>query len=591
MKKARSYWAAGLLLLLGAVGAAYWYTVNFMKWNVPLYGVCMVLLFLLGAAGFALLAAAGGRKEKQLLLPALLGGAGTAVGVAVISYFINITLFHERGARFAALATGAFGSVLGLYGVGRLKKLTGAKLFWRPLLGVVLSLAIFAAGFAGIVFSGFRIAPKDGTDALRKAAAAELSASAEKLYGIDALQKEDGALTVAFIGGSLTEGCITYEDGKPRSINAWTDDVLQFLAEKYPRKTLRAVNAAKGGTNSQYGASRFGYDVEPFAPDLLFIEFSVNDSGSLSNETDGSGRARTQLYLEYMLRRCLQMKKEPAVICLHTPYPVDTDTDLYLRWKAGADLKTMLCEHYGVPVINIYETLHSAYEQSGTSLSLEDWLLENGWYNPAQDGGGLDVHPNPEGYRAFYSAAVVGALEQNWDTLVRQPDHAPMYCANDAAYLNGSYSYVECADPRLSFSGGWRTCKNRLAAWLDVSGDAIPEGFLAYPHFPKGIVQAENRSGAFFTYETDADELGMAVVSSVNGLSATVLCDGKEAGVLNCGSPYGNMEFPAGTVPLPGGEKRRVTVNVADPTEEAYLFRFGYLIEFRYAGDAGGEVG
>ena len=592
MKRARSLWAAGLLLLVGAVGAAWWYTVNYMKWNVPLYGLCMVLLFLLGAAGFGLLAIAKGRTEKRLLRVALLGGLGTAVGVFIISFVINVILFHESGARFASLATGAFGSVLALYGVGRLKKLTGAKLFWRPLLGVVLSLAIFAAGFAGIVSSGFWIAPKDGTDALRKAAAAELSAAAEKLYGIDALQKEDGALTVAFIGGSLTEGRITYEDGMPRSTNAWTDDVLQFLAEKYPRKTLRAVNAAKGGTNSQYGASRFGYDVEPFAPDLLFIEFSVNDSGSLSNEADGSGRARTQLYLEYMLRRCLQMKKEPVVIYLHTPYPVDTDTDLYRLWKAGADLKTTLCEHYGVPVINIYETLRGAYEQSGTSLSLEDWLWDNGWYNKAQDGGGLDVHPNPDGYRVFYSAAVVDALEQNWNALIRQPEHASIYCENDAAYLNGTYSYVECADTRLSYSGGWRTYKNRLAAWLNVSGDAIPEGFLAYPHFPKGIVQAENRSGAFFTYETDADELGMAVVSSVNGLSATVLCDGKEAGVLNCGSQYGNMEFPAGTVSLPGGvDKRRVTVNVADPTEEAYLFRFGYLIEFRYAGGTGGEVG
>ena len=582
MKGTKSLWPAGLALLVCAVGVTWLYTVGFMEWNVPLYDVGMALIFLLGAAGFALLSAAKGRAGKKLVLPALLGGAGTAVGVSVVSYFINITLFHESGARFASIATAAFGCVLALYCVIRLKALTGEKIFWRPLLGVVLALAVFAAGFAATVVSGYPFPGRDGMDDLRKDAAAELSAATEKLYGIDALQKEDGNLTVAFIGGSLTEGFITYRDGAPHSTNAWTEDVLRFLESKYPDKTLRAVNAGKGGTNSQYGASRFAHDVEPYVPDLLFIESSVNDCGSLSCETDETGTAQTQLYLEYMLRRCLQMPKEPVVIYLHTPYPADADTDLSRKWEEGAALKTKLCEHYGVPVIDIYQTLKEKYERSGTALSLVDWLAENGWYNRAE-GGGLDVHPNPDGYREFYSAAVVGALERNWDELIRQPEHAPICCKNGTAYLNGSYSYVECADPRISYSKGWRVYKNRLALWLDPAPGTLPPAFLSYPHFPNGVVQVKNAPGASFSYETDADELGMALVSSVNGLSATVLCDGKESGELRCGSIYGNMEFPAGTVALSNdGNTHGITVRVDDPTEEAYLFRFGYLIEFRY---------
>ena len=580
MERKRSLWISGFALLICTAGAAYWYTVNFIKWNVPLYGVGMALIFLSGAAGFALLAAAKNRTKKQLLLPALLGGAGTAGGVAVLSYFINITLFHESGARFAAIATAAFGCTLALYGVLRLNKLTGAGPFWRPLLGVVLAFSVFAAGFAGTVSSGFLPSAKNGTTALRSAAEKELS-KAEKLYGIDALQPGTGTLTVAFIGGSLTQGSISYEKGRPRSTNVWTDDVLRFLAEKYPQKTLRAVNAGKGGTNSQYGASRFGHDVEPYAPDLLFIEFSVNDCGSLNCEPDDSGAAETQLYLEYMLRRCLQMKKEPVVIYLHTPYPVNTGTALYGKWQAGADLKTELCGHYGVPVIDIYKTLFATYENANTPLSLEDWLAENGWYNRTADGG-LDVHPNPSGYRAFYSAAVVGALEQNWDELIRQPAHAAVYSKNKTAYLNGTYAYVEPTDPRFSFSDGWRTYKSRFALWLVPVKDAVPYGFLEYPHFENGVAQVKNTPGASFTYQTDADALGMAIVSSLNGLSATVLCDGETVGAFVCGSPYGSMDIPAGTVTLPGdGRSHEITVQLDDITNEAYLFRFGYLIEFR----------
>ena len=515
MKNAKTLWAAGLALLLCTAGAAYWYTVNYMKWNVPLYGVSMALLFLLGAAGFALLAAAKGKTKKQLLPPALLGGLGTTAGVFIISFVINVLLFHEHGARFAALATAAFGCALALYGVLRLKKLTGAKPFRQALPGVLLALGVFAAGFAGIVFSGCWIPAKDSTDALRKAAATELAA-AEKLYGTDALQTENGTLTVAFIGGSLTEGRITYEKGKPRSTNAWTNDVLTFLAEKYPQKTLRAVNAGKGGTNSAYGAARFGHDVEPYAPDLLFIEFSVNDCGSLSCKTDDSGAAETQIYLEYMLRRCLQMKKEPVVIYLHTPYPTNTETELSGKWREGADLKTALCEHYGVPVIDIYQKMQEIYGSAGTDLPLEDWLAENGWYYRAE-GGGLDVHPSPDGYRAFYSAAVVGALENDWVGLIRQPTHAPIYCQNGATYLNGAYSYVDCTDPRLSFSDGWRTYTSRFALWMNPSQDSVPYAFLEYPHYEEGVAQVKSCPGAYFTYETDAGALGMAIVSSLTG--------------------------------------------------------------------------
>ena len=251
MQRTKSYWPAGLALLVGAAGVTWLYTVGFMKWNVPLYGVSLGLIFLLGAAGFALLSAARGRTGKKLVLPALPVGAGTAVGVSVISYFINITLFHEGGARFASIATAAFGCLLALYGVLRLKALTGEKFFWRPLLGVVLALAVFAAGFAATVVAGYTFPNRDGMDDLRRDAEKELSAATEKRYGIDALQKEDGTLTVAFIGGSLTEGFITYQNGAPHSTNAWTEDVLRFLENKYPQKTLRAVNAGKGGTNSQ----------------------------------------------------------------------------------------------------------------------------------------------------------------------------------------------------------------------------------------------------------------------------------------------------------------------------------------------------
>ena len=46
MKRMNSFWTAGLALLVCAVGVTWLYTVGFMKWNVPLYGVGLATICL-----------------------------------------------------------------------------------------------------------------------------------------------------------------------------------------------------------------------------------------------------------------------------------------------------------------------------------------------------------------------------------------------------------------------------------------------------------------------------------------------------------------------------------------------------------------
>jgi len=73
-------------------------------------------------------------------------------------------------------------------------------------------------------------------------------------------------LIVAFLGGSITE-----------ADNGWRDKVFVWLQQQYPAVSLTQINAGIGGTGSDLGVYRLYEQVLKYKPDLLFIEFAVND--------------------------------------------------------------------------------------------------------------------------------------------------------------------------------------------------------------------------------------------------------------------------------------------------------------------------
>ena len=146
MKKQNRIWLCGLGLLPLAAVTAYFCSVNYLQWNIPLYALSMAAITLEGAVAFGLLAAAKEKPKKKLLLSALIGGAVAVGGVCLFSFVINVLIYHEGGARQAAAATAAFGFALALFCVLRLKKLTGEKFIWKPLAGVFLCVCVLIGG-------------------------------------------------------------------------------------------------------------------------------------------------------------------------------------------------------------------------------------------------------------------------------------------------------------------------------------------------------------------------------------------------------------------------------------------------------------
>jgi lysophospholipase L1-like esterase len=60
----------------------------------------------------------------------------------------------------------------------------------------------------------------------------------------------------------------------------WRPKTLAWFKKNFPSATFSEINAAIGGTGSDLGVFRLQHDVLDHKPDLLFVEFAVNDGGT-----------------------------------------------------------------------------------------------------------------------------------------------------------------------------------------------------------------------------------------------------------------------------------------------------------------------
>ncbi len=73
---------------------------------------------------------------------------------------------------------------------------------------------------------------------------------------------------IAYLGGSIT------------AAPGWRVQSREWFAQQYPNSKVEEINAAIGGTGSDLGVFRLQNDVLRHQPDLMFVEFAVNDGGA-----------------------------------------------------------------------------------------------------------------------------------------------------------------------------------------------------------------------------------------------------------------------------------------------------------------------
>ena len=92
------------------------------------------------------------------------------------------------------------------------------------------------------------------------------------LHNLSVKLKRGEDINISFLGGSVTEG---YGATNSRE-KSWPTLICQKMEQEYGVR-VNANNRGIGGTCSYLANFRYGADVEPYSPDVLFIEFAVND--------------------------------------------------------------------------------------------------------------------------------------------------------------------------------------------------------------------------------------------------------------------------------------------------------------------------
>ena len=73
---------------------------------------------------------------------------------------------------------------------------------------------------------------------------------------------------IAYLGGSIT------------AAKGWRIKTREWFSQEFPKAKVSEIHAAIGGTGSNLGVYRVQRDALKYKPDLLFVEFAVNDGGA-----------------------------------------------------------------------------------------------------------------------------------------------------------------------------------------------------------------------------------------------------------------------------------------------------------------------
>jgi lysophospholipase L1-like esterase len=144
--------------------------------------------------------------------------------------------------------------------------------------------------------------------------------------------KAGGEVRVAYLGGSIT------------AAPGWRVGSLEWLKRRFPQAMYREINAAIGGTGSGLGAFRVGQDVIVGRPDLVFVEFAVNDGGAPPEQI--------QATMEGIVRQVMRADPATDICFVYTlSLPVLGDLEAGRCQRSAAAMETVV-EHYRLPSVH-----------------------------------------------------------------------------------------------------------------------------------------------------------------------------------------------------------------------------------------------
>lgn len=199
---------------------------------------------------------------------------------------------------------------------------------------------------------------------------------------------------IGYLGGSIT------------AQQGWRPKTLAHFQATYPQAKISEINAAIGGTGSDLGVCRLRQDVLNHKPDLLFVEFAVNDGGAPPEQIIRC--------MEGIVCQTWRTLPDCDICFVYTVTEALVAPLLDGKFQRSASAMERVADHYGIP------TIHMGLEVA--KLAKEGKLL---WKAPLpktdEEKAALagkfvfapdSVHPHVETGHELYLQAVVRSLAE-----------------------------------------------------------------------------------------------------------------------------------------------------------------------------------
>lgn len=296
-----------------------------------------------------------------------------------------------------------------------------------------------------------------------------------------------GSVTVSYLGGSITQGSSA---GDELCYAKLTSD---WLVEQFPDAKIVYANAGIGATGSYIGIHRADRDVLERSPNLVFIDFSVNDTSDRMSINKAA--------YESLIRKLWNSDSQPAIICLAMTQEDGTSVQ---------DAHYEIAKKYDIPMIS--------YRNAILDVIDKGYIV---WDDISDD----NIHPNVQGH-AVLTQMITNYLQSvidNVDNIDTTEPELPEADAIGTKYENAEI--VVPGDERCTATGIFMEHNSNF-------------GNFGQPWVAKVPTGTEITGGLEFT--VNAKNIGVLYgkVTSSGGI-LDVYVDGELAMSINCTFPNG----------------------------------------------------
>lgn len=257
-------------------------------------------------------------------------------------------------------------------------------------------------------------------------------------------------VTVAFIGGSITEGA----GAAPAHNNCYARRSYEAFCKRFAKgDNVRYTKAGVGGTPSELGMIRYERDVLEgrSLPDVVVIEFAVNDEG---DETKGD-------CYESLIKKVLAAPNHPAVILLFAVFEFD--------WNLQ-DRLMPIGRRYELPMVSVKDAV---VEQFYLAANKGRVISKNRFF--------YDVyHPTNAGHRIMSDCLDYLFAKADEAEAGTEPDYSAV-----APFMNPEFDKVRLMDRKDSYRfakidcGGF-TETDTAIHFVEMNFDTHQTGVLPY---------------------------------------------------------------------------------------------------------------